>query len=88
MTKPKRFIDNDELKQKLSELQDKLLEDIDRKLDKGLLEPQEARLLWDMIKTHGVGIESVDDLVKKAQEAAEGRDIDLDETDKEWSFGD
>ncbi len=80
----KRFIDNNEIKKRLAELHLLQLECLLERMEEGTIEPQEMRLIWDMVKEHSIGIETVDELVEKAlQKAEEGmEDIEIDE---EWS---
>ena len=88
MSKPnkkKRFIDNDEIKEKLAELHMNQLNILLERLETGLIEPQEMRLIWDMVKTHQIGIDSVEDLVEAAQKNAAGS-IDGLELDEAWGF--
>lgn len=81
----KRFIDNEDIKRRLAELHVKQLEELLQRLEDGIIEPQEMRLIWDMVKTHNIGIDSVDELVKKALENVEEKIEDLD-LDEEWEF--
>jgi hypothetical protein len=83
--KKTRFIDSAGIKEKLAKLQMKLLDELEERLNEGVMEPQEERLLWDMIKAHQVGFETVDSMMKKALGDVEENveDIDIPE---DWGF--
>lgn len=80
-------VHSDKVKEILGRLHLMQLEDLEGKLREGILEPQEHRLIWDMVQKHQIGIESVDDIVDKATQGLEDTigDIEVDDT---FRFGD
>lgn len=81
--KGSRFIDNEVVKQKLAELHMIQLEILLERLEDGLIEAQEMKLIWEMVKHHGIGVDTVEDKVREAIEAREGSIADLD-IEEEW----
>lgn len=77
----KRFIDNEVVKEKIAQAHMLQLDLLLEKLEEGLIEPQEMKLLWDMVRAHGIGMDNVDDKVQAALEARENSlaalDLDL-----------
>lgn len=80
----KRFVDNTEVRRLLSELHIKQLQELKSRLDAQVIEASEMKLIWEMVKTHGIGIEGIEDLVEDALKAAASGLDDL-EFDDEWS---
>ncbi len=68
-----RMIDKEEIHALIADLHMKQLQLLMEKIDEGYLEPQEQRLIWDMVKAHNIGIDSIDDMVDKANSDLEGR---------------
>lgn len=80
----RRFIDNDEVKELVAELHMLQLRELLERLRSQVIEPAEMKLIWDMVKTHSIGIDGVSELVESAlsQAATELGDLEFDES---WS---
>lgn len=81
----KRFIDNQDIKEKLATLHKKQLELLLQRMDDEIIEPQEMRLIWEMVQKHNIGFDSVEDLKKKALEQA-SRHVNEIQLDDDWIF--
>ena len=84
----KKFIDQVEIQKLLSELHMAQLVILLERMESGTIEPQEMRLIWDMVKEHHIGIESMEDRVEEAmRNAAENvEDIEIEDDDEGWAF--
>jgi hypothetical protein len=82
-----RMIDKEEIKALVHDLHMKQLHLLLEKMEDGYLEPQEQRLIWDMVKTHNIGIDSVEDMVNRTNEGMQD-EIDNIESKLEgaWTF--
>ncbi len=83
-----RMIDNDDIKRKLAKLHQKQLDLLLRRFDDEdeeahYLEPQEHRLIWDMVKEHAIGLDTVEDIVEKSNKQIKG-DLDAITIDGDW----
>jgi len=81
----KRFVDTDAVKEKIAELHMRQIDILLERLAEGSIEPQEMRLIWDMVKAHGIGIESIEDRVEQAL-GSSTKLVDEIELDSEWEF--
>lgn len=93
MAEKKRFIDKDMIKSTLAKLHEKQLQRLEELLDAGDITHQEHRLIFDMVKFHGIGLESVEEMAQRAQEEATAKLLqdslaDTDNMADEWEYSD
>ncbi len=82
-----RMIDKEAIKSMVADLHVKQLNLLLEKMEQGYIEPQEQRLIWDMVKAHNIGIDGVDDLVDRANSDMADEIGDIEEKLKgAWTF--
>lgn len=75
----------DKIKEKVLELHQLQLDVLLERLQDDVIEPQEMRLILDMVKYHNVGVENFEELVEAAKAEANGR-LENIAIDENWSF--
>ena len=85
MTKKKRLIDREAHRDLVAKLHMEQLKVLLERVEDGTIEPAEMRLIWDIAKANGIGIESVEDMVEQAQAGVQKK-IESITFDDEWEY--